>query len=511
MIDEKFVNQNDIPYINEITVAVIMDPFTYNSFNYEFNTVVLEPSNWLTKFKENDIDLLFVESAWHGISDKCIVNGVAVEKVDQPWNGKVHTNLNSDEENRGDLFDIIRYCNENKIPTVFWNKEDPTSFDDERFNFVDTALYFDYIFTTDEDIIPRYNAKGHDKVYSLLFASQLSLYNPIEEKKRSNDIIFAGSWYNQFAERSEKMRLIFDKILDSSLNLKIYNRESGSYDPNRQYPEKYQEYVNPRVPLDKMPSTYKESKYALNINTVTGSHTMFARRVYELMSSNTFVFSNYSVGIDDLFKNRVIFLDEIDSLEIDEEEINKIRETNLYEVLENHNYYQRFKHILDIIGFKYKEHAKNVSIFYEYDENIKLSDIIEDCNSINYYYKTCYIISDHKESSELIGLDENKFKFIPIIHLPYMEEILDENDYFLVRDLSSSLDKDFVKKSLLHYQYLDKSFGIKEEKGRYENKFFIAESEDYKNIMFNNYKLNEVTKKINEFEDNNKYFKVLKI
>ena len=32
----------------------------------------------------------------------------------------------------------------------------------------------------------------------------------------------------------------------------------------------------------------------LNINTVTDSDTMFARRVFELMSSNTLVISNYS-------------------------------------------------------------------------------------------------------------------------------------------------------------------------------------------------------------------------
>ena len=37
---------------------------------------------------------------------------------------------------------------------MFWNKEDPPNFE----HFVQTAKLFDFIFTTDESCVPRYQA-----------------------------------------------------------------------------------------------------------------------------------------------------------------------------------------------------------------------------------------------------------------------------------------------------------------------------------------------------------------
>ncbi|BDZ42873.1 hypothetical protein GCM10025865_21720 [Paraoerskovia sediminicola] len=49
-----------------------------------------------------------------------------------------------------ELRGITRWCRENDVPTVFWNKEDPVHFD----LFVATAALFDVVFTTDVDSIP---------------------------------------------------------------------------------------------------------------------------------------------------------------------------------------------------------------------------------------------------------------------------------------------------------------------------------------------------------------------
>ena len=57
---------------------------------------------------------------------------------------------------------------------------------------------------------------------------------------------------------------------------------------------------------------YKESEFGLNFNTVTDSNTMFARRVFELMASNTVVLSNYSKGVYRLFKDNVLYMGEMD-------------------------------------------------------------------------------------------------------------------------------------------------------------------------------------------------------
>ncbi len=46
---------------------------------------------------------------------------------------------------------------------------------------------------------------------------------------------------------------------------------------------------------------YKGYRYGLNMNSIKGSPTMFARRVFELMACNTVVLSNHSDGIVEQF------------------------------------------------------------------------------------------------------------------------------------------------------------------------------------------------------------------
>lgn len=482
--------KKSIPFIKDINVAVIMDPFTYNSYSNEFNAIAVEPCNWREKFETENIDLFFCESAFHGISDRNIVNGVAIEdRTYIPWGGKLGINLIHGWDSREPLFEILDYCKEHNIPTIFWNKEDPTSFDNPSYNFIDTALKFDYVFTTDEDIIPRYNARGHNNVYPLLFASQIKLFNPIKTNERSNEVIFAGSWYNQFPDRCKAMRSIFDKILDSNYGLKIYNRESKTTADNRKYPNEYGPFIYPGVSFDKMPLVYKESNFALNINTVTNSHTMFARRVFELMSSNTFVISNYSVGIHELFKDNVLYLDYENSLNIDESKLDKIREENLYNVLQNHTYTNRFKYILNTIGFEFMEVIDKVNIIYIIESVKQLEDIVKDFDSMNYSHKKCIIVSKNKDiQNDLSDKIDDNITILDYNHLYYLSENFTDNDYFIFRDLNEKINEDFLKKALLHYQYLDNTTGIIEN----DEKYVFNKTHEYSNILFNNVKFDSV-------------------
>ncbi|OEC94252.1 MULTISPECIES: glycosyltransferase [Methanobrevibacter] len=475
-------NNHETKYIKDIKVAVIMDPFTYTSYSNEFEDIIIEPSSWLETFENEKPDLFFCESAYSGVNKKSVINGVAIEDNITPWQGKIGLNLISGNDNRKILFDILNYCNNHNIPTIFWNKEDPTSFDIKQYNFIDTSLHFDYIFTTDEETIPRYNARGHDNVYPLLFASQIKLFNPIEYKKRTNDIIFAGSWYNQFSERSNVMREFFNKIINSDYNLKIYDRASEINSINRKFPKEYSRYVFPKVHFDKMPSVYKESKISLNINTVTNSYTMFARRVFELMSSNTLVLSNYSKGIFDLFKDNVIYLDKLSSLNLDKIDIENICENNLYDVLENHTYYNRFKYILNIIGFKFKEENNNLIIIYGLNNKNELEIILNDFESIKYVNKTCLIYV--KDNNLLNSLNERfieDVKFIGIKELIMISEEFNQSYFFIIRDLFHPLEKDFIRRAFLHYNYLDKNIGVKQGNPKYN----LAKTIEYKNILFN--------------------------
>jgi len=333
----------NVKRIKDIKVAVVLDEFSYNCFKYEFNAIPIEPSNWLEIFETKKPDVFLCESAWSGIDSKL-----------RPWKGQIYSSINFKYENRTVLLAILDYCKKHNIPTIFWNKEDPTHYHDKVCNFVDTAIKFDHIFTTSKECIQKYKEDyGHESVHLLMFAAQPKLFNPIDEQERSKDVIFAGSWYSQHSQRCKDMIQIFDKILDSGYNLKIYDRVYYTHkgDPTRVFPEKYSEYVNPPVSFNQMGNVYKESEYAININTETESSTMFARRVFEIMLCNTLVLSNYSKGMQDLFGDDVIFLQGGDE-KLDLSSTEESRLNNLYNVLKNHTYSVRFKQLLDNINYQ---------------------------------------------------------------------------------------------------------------------------------------------------------------
>jgi hypothetical protein len=452
--------------LKDIKIAVILDEFSYNSFKYEFEAFPIEPSNWLEIFQTEKPDLFLCESAWQG-----------VDSEKKPWQGKVNFYANSKIGISGVLIDILKYCKENGITTIFWNKEDPTNFK----SFFNTALRFDHIFTSEEKCIQKYKGEhGHKSVHSLMFAAQPRLFNPIEEQERTEDIIFAGSWYSHFTQRCNEMIEIFDNILDSGFNLKIYDR--GYYtlkeNPKRIFPDKYGKYINPPIPHDQIEKVYKESKYALNINTVTKSKTMFARRAFELMLCNTLVLSNYSVGLDNLFGDNVVFIgkDKIDLTNSEEKRIN-----NLNNVLKNHTYTNRFKQILDTINYEYLSEDKNVTIYYNVKNESDIEKVLEHYNSINYSPKKLVLLLSNPVPDPLIYKYENEnITIYPLNYFlnPY-ETISNDTPYFIFADLQ--LKKDFIEKAILHYSYIEPEFGI-----ALGHKFIFRKTDKMHNVLFTN-------------------------
>jgi len=498
--------------LKNIKIAVILDEFSYNSFKYEFNAITFEPSNWLEIFEKEKPDLFLCESAWIG-----------VDSERKPWIGKINFHVNSKKENRGVLLDIIEYCNENGITTIFWSKEDPTNFH----QFFDTALKFHHIFTTAEECIPRYKDHGHESVHCLMFAAQPKLFNPIEKQERSDDIIFAGSWYSHFTQRSNEMTEIFDNILDSGFKLKIYDRTYHMLkdNPNRLYPSKYGEFINPPVPHDQVEKIYKESKYSLNINTVTDSNTMFARRVFELMLCDTLVLSNYSEGVDNLFGDDVVFVDK-DKIDLSGSEEKRIN--SFYNVLENHTYSNRFKQILDTINYEYILDDDAVTIYYVVNNQSEIEDVLEHYKSINYDSKKLVLLSSSKIPGRLIKNIHQKYSNEEVAvqslnHILYGrwsitnfihklliggelqnpdKRFLNDTAYFIFADLQ--LDDDFIKKAVLHYSYIGPETGI--AKG---NKFEFKKVKDIKNVLLSN---ENFTKAFNNlFKDNSMEFPVYTI
>lgn len=331
---------------SQVKVAAVLDEFSHNSFEFECDLLNLNPSGWQEQLDAFQPDLFLCESAWSG-RDSDI----------RPWKGRVYASENFDHENRGELLSIVKYCRERGIPTVFWNKEDPTHYGDKVHNFIDTALNFDHIFTTDADLVPRYKEEhGHSSVHALPFAVQPRRFNPIRSGERSSAVIFAGGWYSNHEERSRTTAQMFTAVEQSGRELKVYDRFYGSTDPTKVFPDEFQYALNPPVRAEDMAQVYKESEIGMTVNTVTESSTMFARRIFELMACNSYVVSNYSRGIETMFGDNVLYIDrDPGSLKtLTTAEMDAARAANLDTVLSQHTYKHRMDTILRVAGVPFR-------------------------------------------------------------------------------------------------------------------------------------------------------------
>ncbi|MBB5703759.1 FkbM family methyltransferase [Ochrobactrum daejeonense] len=364
------LKEDAAPFASRIKVATILDEFSFGSFACEFQAIPVEPDNWRERFESEKPDIFFCESAWSG-----------PDSVRRPWKGKIYASVNFKKENRTALLSILEYCKANGIPTVFWNKEDPTHFDDKVHDFIKTAQNFDFVFTSAEECVERYRLEhGCKNVFALPFATQPRMFNPLEiADERTKDIVFAGSWYAVHKERSELMERILDRFLDDGYSLKIYDRYFGTDDDNHIFPERFRSYLLPPVSHKELDRIYKSSLFGLNFNTATQSATMFARRVFELMSSNTLVLSNYSVGVDKMFGEDVVFVDRDPSRlnELSDQAVQSIRESALRNVLENHTYEKRWEFILDSIGFRYRKNDRSTTLISRIKDRAEAEKTIE--------------------------------------------------------------------------------------------------------------------------------------
>ena len=447
--------KKEIKNIKDIKVALICDEFTYHSFKHEFNAIPLTPENWLEKFETEKPDLFLCESAWRGYTE---------EGIENPWMGKIYRNYLKKSENRNDLLKIIEYCMKNSIPTVFWNKEDPPNYRIAKYSFADTAREFDYIFTTSEKCIKYYERDfNHPNVHTLMFAGQPKLFNPINlTGKKYNQIVFAGTYYAKYPKRARMMENIFDKIIEQWGDLYIFDRTY--YRDVIHYPERYLKYTHPPIKYEQTATVYKQADWGLNFNTITDSETMFARRIFELALSYTNILTNYSKGVDKIFGNNVFYFDEMEELPDFNNPYTEMRLNNLYEVLENHTYKQRWIEILDTIGFEYEVDKNDVSLIFKLTNADDLDDIISKFENINYENKILKILIGNEDIKNDF---KNRFPQIDEVYTNINQIKKDiKTEFLMICDLS--IDEDFIRHAVLHYQYIGKIVSIKQDNAKFK-------------------------------------------
>lgn len=409
--------------MKDINIACIFDVFTYACFKDVCNFIKIKPDSWRETFEKKDIDFFMIESVWKGndgtwISGRSLVNNKTLKEV-------------------------IKYCNENKIPTVFLNKEDPANFKD----FINVAKLFDYIFTSDVNMITEYEKYvDHKNIYPLMFCANPKTHNPIKIlNKRIDKSCFAGSFYREsYEQRAERMKLLLDLAAEST-GLDIYDRNLNLNIEKYKYPDEYNQYIKGNLTQDEIQIANKGYKIMLNVNIVDNSSTMFARRVFEGLASYTPVISTASIGVKEVFEGLVIATDNKEKLR---EEFIKLNDKSYYEekalkgmrlVLNNHTCLNRMDYILNKLNIDHIYPDLKISIISQVkneEEYIRVKEIFE--NQI-YKNKKMFVITNKELKSKLNTekdiyimeeeVLENKEKFISLLDADYVSVIKTENFY----------------------------------------------------------------------------------
>lgn len=438
-------------YIKDIKVACILDEFSYNCFKYNVNLLPLTQDNYKKQLKEFKPQILLVESAWNS--------------YEGGW--KVSKQLD-------DIIRLLLYCKRRGIKTVFWNKEDPVHF----YSYVKKAVYFDYIFTTDSNMIDEYKERTKkENVFSLMFAAQPKIQNPIkiyDEKEKK--AVFAGTFYrNKYKERLRcLMRMLY---ISQKYGLDIYDRNYGKNNPLYVYPSIFHKNIVGNLAYADIAKAYKGYKVNLNINSVITSPTMLSRRVFEVLASNTPVISNPSPAIDRYFKDIVFtgetyddFINIYEKLFKDEEFYKKICLQGLREVLTKHTYKKRLEKMFESIHLNFKKEENKIAVLGVCDE-VKDKDIL-----IKYYEKQNIENADFI----LVGpkIQNNQYKSLTKEKLvSYLKE--NNYNYICIFNPKNFYGKNYLVDLLTALEYIDNAEFIgKKAFYNFDNKKLVLENPD---------------------------------
>jgi spore maturation protein CgeB len=286
-------------------------------------------------------DLLFVESAWHGIN--------------RAWKYKIAAYPDYPKRTNEALRKVVEYARELDIPCIFWNKEDGVHFE----RFISSAALFDTIFTVDVNCVERYRARlGGDVVIEpLMFAVQPAIHSPNRDGFRHKRACFLGSYSLHIHDRRRHWQ---DMLFSASteVGLTVFDRNSSRKSTVYRYPELPGLEVRKAVPHDKTADIYRDYMISLNVNTVEDSDTMFSRRLIEILGCGGLAVTTPAKSVDRYFRDychvissedeaRELFKSRNDGLEPKDREMAR---AGAEYVLRHHTWSHRIEAVLKTIG-----------------------------------------------------------------------------------------------------------------------------------------------------------------
>ena len=316
-------------------IGIICDQFYWDSICSAADFKYISPS--VTEEELSKLDCMLVVSTWTGLKN-------------EEWRGisTEHRPMRIRAE------EIIDICRKRNVPTIFYSKEDPPNYD----LYVGLAQKCDFVFTSAAECIPDYKRDcGHDRVYAMKFCINPTVHNPVgmRHAAKERNVIFSGSWMEKYPHRCKDLDTIFTGILQSGRELNIVDRNYALRgNPMYRYPEKYRKFQSPAIDHASLMKVHKLFDWAVNINTVKDSATMFANRVYELQASGNLLLSNYSVGVSNLLPT-VFLVHESDEAarmlaNFTDEEVYERQTSGVRRVMSGETCYERISEMLSLAG-----------------------------------------------------------------------------------------------------------------------------------------------------------------
>jgi len=274
-----------------LKIALVADYFTMDCLSAECMIRALTPANFEEVIREWRPDLVFVESAFHGVNGSWRYELAKQPKWLRP--GKQRA-----------IFRLVEFARQRGVPVVFWNKDDGAFFD----AFIHVAQAFDFIFTTDQNCVARYRERvpAHVRVNTLVMPYQPAIHSFTGFNFARKEACFTGSYYRRILdERRAFLDMIFDAGEASGLLLNVYdrNRDRLSRHFEFRFPKKDCLRLHDKVSHRETAQVYKSHVVSLNVNSVTDSETMYSRRLLEILACGGIAVTNPSRSVDHFFRD----------------------------------------------------------------------------------------------------------------------------------------------------------------------------------------------------------------
>lgn len=279
----------------KMKIGIITDEFMFNYYKDAVELVYLSPENYQEIIDSGEMQCLLYVSAWRGLGYR--------EGCSEPEFADYYGSQGFER-----VLDIVDYAKSKSVPVLFQTIEDPPDYD----RFLCIAKKADYIFTSAEEKVADYIADtGNERVFPIEYGINPAIHNPIgfllkhawDEECLKGGVFFAGSWYPLFKKRCDDTKMIFDGIR-ATMGARLYLADRNFYMPYRkrhEFPSEFSDCLVPSFRHDELQKVHKLFDATVNVNSVTGSKTMCAMRVYEVQALGGIVLSNYALSVSRLF------------------------------------------------------------------------------------------------------------------------------------------------------------------------------------------------------------------